>query len=82
MEAGAEKPNRGRVLLPAGMNEAWRIFCRPGTKFVELYECRGTSFMAYRSQVKVQRVLLKALARSRYNALQICLGSRNKLQKM
>jgi len=44
MEAGAVKPHRVRVPLPAGMNEAWRIFCRPGTKFCGLYECRGISF--------------------------------------
>jgi hypothetical protein len=25
------------------MNEAWRTFCRPGIKFIEHYECRGTS---------------------------------------
>jgi len=57
MEAGAGKPNRGRVLVPAGMNEAWRIFCRPGTKLVELYECRGTMLIASRLQVKVYKVL-------------------------
>jgi len=34
MQAGAGKSNRGGVLVPAGMNEAWRIFCRPGTRFV------------------------------------------------
>jgi len=64
-----------------------RIFCLPiairtGTKFIELYECRGTSLMASRSQVKVCKVLKKAVERSRYIALQICLGSRSKLQKM
>ena len=62
MEAGAGNPNRGRVLVPAGMNEVWRIFCLPiaigtGTKPIELYECRGTSFIVSRSQVKVYRVL-------------------------
>jgi hypothetical protein len=57
MKAGAEKSNRGRVLVPAGMNEAWRIFCRPGTKLVELYECRGTMLIASRLQVKVYMVL-------------------------
>jgi len=45
MEAGAVLCQRGRVLVPAGMNEAWRIFCRPGTKFVELYECRGKGLL-------------------------------------
>jgi len=63
MEAGAVSPHRVRVSLPAGMNEAWRIFCRPGTKFCEHYECRGTRFIASRSQVKVYKILKEALAR-------------------
>ena len=33
MEAGAGKLNRGRVLVPAGMNEAWRGFWNHGTNF-------------------------------------------------
>jgi hypothetical protein len=40
MEAGAVLCHRGRVLVPAVMNEAWRTFCRPGTNFIEHYECR------------------------------------------
>jgi len=44
MEAGAVLCHRGRVLVPAEMSEAWRTFCRPGTKFIEVYECRGTRF--------------------------------------
>jgi phage major head subunit gpT-like protein len=43
MEAGAVSSNRGRVLIPARMNEAWRTFCRHGTNFIEHYEFRGTS---------------------------------------
>jgi hypothetical protein len=42
MEAGALLCHRGRVLVPARMNEAWRTFCRHGTNFIEHYECRGT----------------------------------------
>ena len=34
METGAVLCNRGRVLVPAGMNEAWRTFCRHGTNFL------------------------------------------------
>jgi hypothetical protein len=34
MQAGAQNPNRGRVLIPAGMSEAWRTFCRPGKSFL------------------------------------------------
>jgi len=57
MQAGAVNLNQVRVLVPAGMNEAWRIFCRPGTKLTELYECRGTKLLAIREQVKVYKVL-------------------------
>ena len=34
VKAGAEKLSRGRVLVPAGMNEAWRGFCRPVASFL------------------------------------------------
>jgi hypothetical protein len=64
--AGAVLCHRGRVLVPGGKSEAWHTFCRPGTSFIEFYKCRGTRFIASRSQVMVQRVLKEALARSRY----------------
>ena len=81
MEAGAVLSNRGRDLVPAGMNEAWRIFCRPGTKLVELYECRGTSFISSMSKVKVYKVLLRALVRSRYRNYKFVLGVGVKCKK-
>jgi hypothetical protein len=28
-----------------GARSVWRAFCRPGTNFIEHYECRGTSFI-------------------------------------
>jgi len=28
-----------------GARRVWRTFCRPGTKFCEYYECRGTSLI-------------------------------------
>jgi len=34
VEAGAVSPNRGKVLVPAGMSEAWRGFCRPVASFL------------------------------------------------
>jgi len=34
MEAGAVKLSRGRVMVPAGMSEAWRGFCRPVASFL------------------------------------------------
>jgi hypothetical protein len=34
VKAGAVKPNRGRVLVPTGMSEAWRGFCRPVASFL------------------------------------------------
>ena len=48
------------------MNKPWRTFCRPGTNFAEHYECRGTRLIGSREQVKVHKVLMRALARSRY----------------
>ena len=45
METGAVLCHRGRVLVPAGMNEAWRTFCRHVTNFIEHYECRGTIYL-------------------------------------
>ena len=53
MKAGAENMNRGRILVPAGMNEAWRTFCRPGTNFIELYAYRGTKLISGREFVPI-----------------------------
>jgi hypothetical protein len=72
----------GRKSSEAAMNEAWHIFCRPGTNFIEHYVCRGTKLIGDKLKVKVHKVKVEALARSRYNGLQICLGYRSKLQKM
>jgi len=33
----------GRNLSKATARRVWRGFCRPGTEFCELLECRGTS---------------------------------------
>ena len=32
MQAGAQNLNRGRVLVPAVMNEAWHVFLQPCTE--------------------------------------------------
>jgi hypothetical protein len=66
MEAGAVSLHRVRVPLPAGMNEAWRIFCRPGTKYVELYECRGTSLIGATNLSPVTNLMAGTGAVSRY----------------
>jgi hypothetical protein len=34
VKAGAVKPNRGNVPVPAGRSEAWRGFCRPVASFL------------------------------------------------
>jgi hypothetical protein len=67
MEAGAVLCHRGRVLVPAGMNEAWRTFCRPGTKFNEHYECRGTSLNGATNLSPVTKLVAGTGAVSRYN---------------
>jgi len=67
MEAGAVLCHRGRVLVPAGMNEAWRTFCRPCTKFIEHYECRGTSLNGAANLSPVTKLFAGTGAVSRYN---------------
>jgi hypothetical protein len=34
VKAGAVKPNRGNIPVPAVMSEAWRGFCRPVASFL------------------------------------------------
>jgi len=67
MEAGAVLCHRGRVLVPAGMNEAWRTFCRHGTSFIEHYECRGTSLNEAANLSPVTKLVAGTGAVSRYN---------------
>ena len=66
MQAGAGNPNRGRVLVPAGMNEARRGFCRHGTNFIELYEFRGTSLIGAANLSPVTKLVAGTGAVSRY----------------
>jgi hypothetical protein len=51
MEAGAVLCHRGRVLVPAGMNESWRIFCRPVTYLIEYYELQALTERSERQGV-------------------------------
>src|SRR5664280_1751443 len=66
MEAGAVLCHRGRVLVPARMNEAWRTFCRPGTIFIEHYECRGTMPIGAANLSPVTKLIAGTGAVSRY----------------
>jgi len=74
----------GGALLPYGYK-----LCHPGTNYIEHYECRGapraseasdggTRMIVSRWQVKVYEVLLRAVARSWYMALQNCHGCSSK----
>ena len=67
MEAGAVLCHRGRVLVPAGMNEAWRTFCRHGKNFIEYYECRGTRLIGAANLSPVTKLVASTGAVSRYN---------------
>jgi len=49
-----------------GARRVWRTFCRPGTKFVEHYECRGTSFIGAASLSPVTKLVVGTGAVSRY----------------
>jgi len=66
--------NRVESWYTAVMNKPWRIFCRPGTKFVELYECRGTRFIASSHKSRYTRFYRKHWS-GRVQASQICLGA-------
>ena len=48
---------------------AMALFLPSGSKLSELYECRGTSFIENREQVKVNKLLVRALVQSRYGLL-------------
>ena len=67
MEAGAVLCHRGRVLVPVGMNEAWRTFCRHGINFIEHHECRGTSLNGAANLSPVTKFGKGTGAVSRYN---------------
>jgi len=69
-------------------HSGWRTFCRPGTNFIEFYECRVTSLIGA-SKLSRYRFLIKAtgavsrykLSRSRkfvkvqdYNCGQMCVS--------
>ena len=49
-----------------GARRVWRTFCRPGTKFVEHYECRGTCFIGAANLSPVTKLVAGTGAVSRY----------------
>jgi|WetSurMetagenome_2_1015567.scaffolds.fasta_scaffold51467_1 hypothetical protein len=62
-------PGRVLVLLPRnchGARRVWRTFCRPGTIFIEHYECRGTSLIGAANLSPVTNLVAGTGAVSRY----------------
>ena len=49
-----------------GARRVWRTFCRPGTKFIEHYECRGTSLIGAANLSPVTNLVAGTGAVSRY----------------
>jgi hypothetical protein len=49
-----------------GARRVWRTFCRPGTKLVEHYECRGTSLIGATNLSPVTNLVEDTGAVSRY----------------
>jgi hypothetical protein len=74
MEAGVVLCHRGRVLVPAGMNKAWRTFCHHGTNLIEHYECRDTMLIDGQELVPVDEV--GKWAHVQYRGTN-CFGARN-----
>jgi len=50
-----------------GARRVWRTFCRPGTKFSEVYECLGTRFIGVARLSPVTNLVAGTGAVSRYN---------------
>jgi hypothetical protein len=42
-----------------GARRVWRTFCRPGTNFIEHYECRGTSLIGA-SKLSTCRIFVRS----------------------
>ena len=55
-------------------------FCRPGTNFIEHYECRGTSLIGAANLSPVAK-LVAGTGAIAVQALEICLGCRSKSKK-
>ena len=49
-----------------GARRVWRTFCRPGTNFIEHYECRGTSMIEAANLSPVTNLVTGTGAVSRY----------------
>jgi hypothetical protein len=50
-----------------GARRVWRTFCRPGTNFIEHYECRGTSLIGAGKLSPCRIFVRSTSAVSRYN---------------
>jgi hypothetical protein len=50
-----------------GARRVWRTFCRPGTNFIEHYECRGTSLIGAGKLSRYRIFIAGTGAVSRYN---------------
>jgi len=57
----------GRPRSCHGARRVWRTFCRPGTKFYEHYECRGTRLIGATNLSPVTNLVASTGAVSRYN---------------
>jgi len=49
-----------------GARRVWRTFCHPGTKFVDHYECRGTSLIGATNLSQIKNLVAGTGAVSRY----------------
>jgi len=56
----------GRPEICHGARRVWRTFCRPGTKFVDHYACRGTRFIGAENLSPITKSVAGTGAVSRY----------------
>jgi len=64
--AGSRYPEYSGPESCHGARRVWRTFCRPGTKFCEHYECRGTIVIEAASLSPVTKLVAGTGAVSRY----------------
>jgi len=75
MEAATKRYHRDSVLIPVGIIEALSVFLQTWYRMPGMNECRSPSLIGNRYQIRVYKVLLRALARSRYRYYESVLGA-------
>jgi hypothetical protein len=64
--------HQGKVLIPAGINEAWRGFWRHGTNFIEFWRDRSTILIRAVNLSPVTKLVAGSVAVQTISKPEIC----------